>query len=261
MLLNRFWRSKSGNFALMMGVGLPAILSAVAFAVDVSTIMRAKSNLQNALDSANLASSHLSDLDINRTDAFNRYFQANVATHGELTNAQAALTVDKGVNYINTKAIASADVNLNFGFLFGQNKHIVVDASAVNRTTSWKSCWRWTTGSMAGAKSPRSRQDQQPAQPTRSGTVTTRKVHVVVVPFVTAVNVNGDGFDPAWIDMDGKSSTDGINFPTINGKRPNHMALFRQLMKDPACRQIDGMEGRQWGRPGWKGWSKTAWDL
>ena len=87
MLLNRFWRSKSGNFALLMALGLPAILSAVAFAVDVSTIMRAKSNLQNALDAANLASSHLGDLDISRTDAFDRYFQANIAGHGELANA------------------------------------------------------------------------------------------------------------------------------------------------------------------------------
>jgi len=48
------------------------------------------------------------DLDITRTDAFDRYFQANIAGHGELANAQATLTVDKGVNYIKTKAVASA---------------------------------------------------------------------------------------------------------------------------------------------------------
>ncbi|QKC84613.1 pilus assembly protein [Mesorhizobium sp. NZP2077] len=244
MILNRFWRSKSGNFALLMGLGLPAILSAVAFAVDVSTIMRAKSNLQNALDSANLASSHLGDLDITRTDAFNRYFQANIAGHGELGNAQATLTVDKGVNYIKTKAVASADVNLNFAFLFGQNKHIVVDASAVESNNQLEVVLVLdNTGSMAGARMTALRTATKSLLDTLEATKSpTRQVRASLVPFVTAVNVNGDGFDPSWIDMDGKSSTNGINFPVIDGKRLNHMALFNQL----------GLKGG-WKDTGWKG--------
>ncbi|TIT23620.1 MAG: pilus assembly protein, partial [Mesorhizobium sp.] len=50
MLLKNFWRSKRGNFALVLALGVPAILTAVAFATDVSTLMKARSNLQNALD-------------------------------------------------------------------------------------------------------------------------------------------------------------------------------------------------------------------
>ncbi|WP_027144122.1 pilus assembly protein [Mesorhizobium sp. WSM3626] len=246
MLLNRFWRSKSGNFALLMGLGLPAILSAVAFATDVSTMMRAKSNLQNALDSANLASSHLGDLDITRTDAFNRYFQANIAGHGELVNAQATLTVDKGVNFIKTKAVASADVNLNFAFLFGQSKHIVVDASAVESNNQLEVVLVLdNTGSMRGARMTALRAATKSLLDTLESTKSpTRQVRASLVPFVTAVNVNGDGFDPSWIDMDGKSSTNGINFPVIDGKRPNHMALFKQL-KDTG-----------WAEPGW---NDTGW--
>ncbi|MEI9428927.1 pilus assembly protein [Mesorhizobium sp. Cs1299R1N3] len=246
MLLNRFWRSKSGNFALLMGLGLPAILSAVAFATDVSTMMRAKSNLQNALDSANLASSHLGDLDITRTDAFNRYFQANIAGHGELVNAQATLTVDKGVNFVKTKAVASADVNLNFAFLFGQSKHIVVDASAVESNNQLEVVLVLdNTGSMRGARMTALRAATKSLLDTLESTKSpTRQVRASLVPFVTAVNVNGDGFDPSWIDMDGKSSTNGINFPVIDGKRPNHMALFKQL-KDTG-----------WAEPGW---NDTGW--
>lgn len=45
-----FWRCKSGNFALLMGLALPAILATVGFATDVSTIMRAKVSLQSSLD-------------------------------------------------------------------------------------------------------------------------------------------------------------------------------------------------------------------
>lgn len=244
MLLKKFWRSRSGNIALLLGLGLPAILSAAAFAVDVSTIMRAKSNLQNALDAANLASSHLGDLDITRTDAFDRYFQANIMGHSELANAQATLTVDKGINFIKTKAVASADVNLNFAFLFGQSKHIVVDASAVESNNQLEVVLVLdNTGSMAGARMTALRTATKSLLDTLEATKSpTRQVRASLVPFVTAVNINGDGFDPAWIDMDGKSSTNGINFPLIDGKRPNHMALFRQL----------GLNGG-WNNTGWKG--------
>ncbi|RNJ46055.1 hypothetical protein B5V01_12500 [Mesorhizobium erdmanii] len=248
MLLNKFWRSKSGNFALLMGLGLPAILSAVAFAVDVSTVMRAKSNLQNALDAANLASSHLGDLDISRTDAFDRYFQANIAGHGELANAQATLTVDRGVNFIKTKAVASADVNLNFGFLFGHNRHIAVDASAVESNNQLEVVLVLdNTGSMAGARMTALRTATKSLLDTLEATKSpTRQIRASLVPFVTAVNVNGDEFDPSWIDMDGKSSANGVNFPVIDGKRPNHMALFKQL-KDT------GWTEAGWNGTGWKG--------
>src|SRR5256885_11468228 len=112
MLLRQFGRSQSGNFSLMLALGVPAILGAVAFAVDVSTVMRAKSNLQNALDAANLASSHLGDLDITRNDAFDRYFQANIVGHGELANPQATLSVDKAVNFVKPNAVASPTLTL-----------------------------------------------------------------------------------------------------------------------------------------------------
>ncbi len=248
MLLNEFWRSKSGNFALLLGLGLPVILSAVAFAVDVSTIMRAKSNLQSALDAANLASSHLGDLDVTRTDAFNRYFQANIAGHGELASAEATLTVDKGINYVKTKAVASVDVNLNFAFLFGSTKHVEVDASAVEANNQLEVVLVLdNTGSMAGARMTALRTATKSLLDYLEAVKSpTRKIRASLVPFVTAVNLNGDEFDPSWIDMDGKSSTNGINFPVIDGKRPNHMALFKQLKKT-------GWADTGWNGTGWKG--------
>lgn len=248
MLLNKFWRSTSGNFSLVLGLGLPAILTAVAFATDVSTLMRAKSNLQNALDAANLASSHLGDLDITRNDAFDRYFQANIAGHGELGNAKATLTVDKGVNFVKTKAVASADVTLNFAFLFGKEKHIEVDASAVESNNQLEVVLVLdNTGSMAGARMTALRTATKSLLDTLEATKSpTRQIRASLVPFVTAVNVDGDEFDPSWIDMDGKSSTNGVNFPVIDGKRPNHMALFKQLKQT-------GWTEPGWNNTGWKG--------
>ncbi|MER9946707.1 pilus assembly protein [Mesorhizobium sp. M0047] len=246
MLLKKFWRSKSANFSLVMGLGLPVILTAVGFATDVSTLMRAKSDLQNALDGANLATSHLGDLDVTRNDAFNRYFQANIVGHGELGNAQATLSVDKGINFIKTKAVATADVNLNFAFLFGNSKHIAVDAAAVESNNQLEVVLVLdNTGSMAGARMTALRTATKSLLDTLESTKSpTRQVRASLVPFVTAVNVDGDEFDPSWIDMDGKSSTNGANFPTIDGKRPNHMALFKQLKETG------------WTEPGWNG---TGW--
>jgi len=250
MLLKNFWRSKRGNFALMLALGVPAILTAVAFATDVSTLMRAKSNLQNALDAANLASSHLGDIDISRTDAFNRYFQANLATHGELSNAQATLSVDKGVNYIKTKAVASADVNLNFAFLFGGDRHITVDASAMESNNQLEVVLVLdNTGSMAGARISALRQATKSLLDyLEAAKSPTREVRASLVPFVTAVNVDGPEFDPSWIDMNGKSSTNGINFPAVKGKRPDHMSLFKQLQQD-----VPALKHTGWKGTGWKG--------
>ncbi|WP_027062649.1 pilus assembly protein [Mesorhizobium loti] len=245
MLFDDFWRSRSGNFALMMGLALPAILAAIGFATDVTTIMRAKVDLQSSLDAATLASSHLTDSEADRKAAFDRYFQVNVANHGELSNAKVTLSVDKGLNYVKTKAVASADVALNFAFLFGANQHIEVDAGAVEATNNLEVVMVLdNTGSMAGAKIQALRDATKALLDNLDGAKSpNRKITAALVPFVTAVNVNGDEFDPAWIDMDGKSPNNGVNFPLLpDGSRVNHMDLFRDLA-----------EGTGWKGTGWKG--------
>lgn len=245
MFLKEFWRSQTGNFAILMGLALPAILAAVGFAIDVSTIMRAKVNLQNSLDTATLASSHLSDGEADRRQAFDRYFQVNVANHRELLNAKVTLSVDKGLNYVKTKAVASADVALNFAFLFGANQHIEVDAGAVEATNNLEVVMVLdNTGSMAGPKIKALRDAAKALLDNlEAATSPSRKVTAALVPFVTAVNINGDEFDPSWIDMDGKSPNNGVNFPLLpDGNRVNHMNLFKDLA-----------EGTGWKGTGWKG--------
>ena len=232
MGINRFWRSEAGNFALLFALAAPAILAAAGFAIDVSTVMRAKVNLQNSLDAATLSSSHLSDGEANRRLAFDGYFQANVANHPELSNAKVTLSVDKGFNYVKTRAVASADVNLNFAFLFGDNQHIEVDSGGVEATNNLEVVLVLdNTGSMAGAKIKALRDATKALLDNLDGAKSPdRKVTAAIVPFVTAVNVNGDEFDPSWIDMEGKSPNNGANFPLLaDGKRVNHMDLFKDL--------------------------------
>ncbi|TGT90059.1 hypothetical protein EN798_34915, partial [bacterium M00.F.Ca.ET.155.01.1.1] len=92
--------------------------------------------------------------------------------------------------------------------------------SSTSTTSSWLLD---NTGSMAGARITALRQATTSVLDYLEAVKSpTRPVHASLVPFVTAVNVNGPEFDPAWIDMDGQSSTNGVNFEPVDGKRPDH---------------------------------------
>lgn len=243
MLVTRFWRSTSGNFAMMFAVSLPLVLTGVGFALDVSNMMTAKSNLQNALDSAVLAASRLADKSTSRDDLFNGYFKANTSEQGNLVNPTAHLTVEQGVNYIKTTATASADVALNFGFVFGKNGHLSVKASAFESTAKLEVALALdNTGSMGDANMKALRdaandlittlQDEKKNKPER-------KIRAALVPFVTAVNIKSAGENYlTWIDqrtsvLDTDPSLNGKNFETfVSNKityRYGHWDLFSKL--------------------------------
>jgi len=257
MLVNRFLRSKSGNFAMMFAISAPAILAGVGLALDVSNLMTAKSNLQNALDSAVLAASRLADASttqtgggqpLSREEIFDRYFKANIAGKSGLDNATAKLAVDPGVNYIRTSATAEADVPLTFGFLFGGNQHVAAASSAYESTAKLEVALVLdNTGSMGDSNMKALRdgatnligilQSAKAQHPQR-------EIRAALVPFVTAVNINNPDFlkEDAWIDKRSliektKDNTyNGRNFDTVvqNGKEyyTGHWELFQRLNVD-----------------------------
>lgn len=76
-------------------------------------------------------------------------------------------------------------------------------------------------------------------------------VRVGLVPFVTAVNVNGEGFDEAWIDRDGKSLYNGWNViedalrtrRDDSGERSDHATQLRiQARQLPSGEHHCGLE-------------------
>ncbi|XIK09113.1 vWA domain-containing protein [Mesorhizobium sp. AaZ16] len=61
-----------------------------------------------------------------------------------------------------------------------------------------------------------------------------REIRAALVPFATAVNVNGEGFKKSWIDTrkrlpDNDPSLNGTNFELEDGKRLGHWELFKRL--------------------------------
>ncbi|MGB3391711.1 MAG: pilus assembly protein, partial [Pseudaminobacter sp.] len=226
---------------MMFAISFPAVLTAVGLALDVANLVAAKSNLQNALDSAVLAASRLQDASSSRQDAFDGFFAANIAGDHYLENAEAEFEVDPGINSIRTKATAHADVSLNFAFIFGQSARVTATASAYESTARLEVALVLdNTGSMGSANMQALRDAAKDLIATleeEKAKNADREIRAALVPFVTAVNINGVGFKEEWIDKrtiihpDDKS-LNGVNFDYEGGMRVGHWELFDRLKKN-----------------------------
>ncbi|WAX97298.1 pilus assembly protein [Aminobacter sp. NyZ550] len=247
-MLNRFWLSRSGNFAMMFAILLPVLLAAVGFALDIANLMKARSDLQNALDSAVLAASRLSDQTGTRQATFDAFFAANVANKPALVNAKAKLVFEQTVNEIKTTATADANIKLNFAFIFGQSSAVAATANAFESNSKLEVALVLdNTGSMGAANMAAliegSKEIIKTLQKVKADRPE-RQIRAALVPFVTAVNIkSAEGFSQSWIDMreevplDDKS-WNGKNFePNLDEKgkdksRVGHWKLFKDLEKN-----------------------------
>lgn len=232
MLVERYWASERGNFAIMFAVVLPVILASVGLVVDLSTMISAKSRLQSSLDSALLAASRLKDPNQSRQQIFDDFLAVNLMSESEIVNVQGELEVDKGLNYIETTGTVSADVKLSMMRYFGNASRVTVTSSAFESTTKLEVAMVLdNTGSMGSARMTALRGAATALVNILEGAKSAnREVRAALVPFVTTVNVKGDGYNAAWIDSQAKAPYHGANFELkSNGKPYNHLDLFTQL--------------------------------
>lgn len=230
-LAGKFWRSRGGNFTILLTVMLPMFFSAVAIAVDVNTMTRAKTKLQHALDAAMLAASRFNDKELDRKKLFDDYLAANLDGEKMMYNIVGNLEVDAGINYISTKGTASADVDLMFMQMFRRSWKVAVEARAYESRDNLEVVLALdNTGSMGEARMKELRKaatsliDILTTVHAPDGTPK-REVKAALVPFVTAVNVKGTGFKNSWIDWNAASPTHGSNFDP----KTNHIDLFAKL--------------------------------
>jgi Flp pilus assembly protein TadG len=228
-MLTRFWRSRRGNFAMMTAIALPIMVGGAGLALDVTNMINAKARLQNALDAAVLASSRLNDDRMSRADVFHSFLAANVEEGFGLSNIEADFDIDQGLNTITTRATARADVDYVLMHMFGFRHKVAVDAGATESTSKIEVVMVLdNTGSMGEARMKSLREAARSLVDILKTAVTpTREIRAALVPFVTAVNVKGEGYDPSWIDHAGKSKYHGVNFTA--GAKVNHFDLFNAL--------------------------------
>jgi Flp pilus assembly protein TadG len=245
MVIRSFWRSRSGNFAMMFALMLPAVLGAVGLAVDFASMTKAQSKLQNAIDAAVLAASRINDKATSREQIFQDFLAANIAGEPTLANVTANIEIDTGLNYISTEGSAVADVELQFGLLFGEARRIKVTASAYESRNDLEVVLALdNTGSMGSARMAELRKAATSlvdilALAHSPDSNPKRVVKAALVPFVTAVNVKGEGFSDSWIDgykdaskginREAKAKYHGAYFEPVSGKAVNHFDLFDNL--------------------------------
>lgn len=232
-MLKRFLRSTSGNFALTLAAGSPALLLGVGFSVDVTNLMSAKADLQNALDAAVMASARPGATEIPRLETFEAFFSTNVAGKQLLRDPVATLETDETVASIRNRGVAQSHVDLKFMPFFNIDPLITVSSTAYeSRKNVEVALVLDNTGSM-GADRMRALRDAANSLVDTlrgmQGGESARQVRAALVPFVTAVNIKGEGFKQEWVDTTGRNPLNGVQFDKIDGGPADHMELFDRL--------------------------------
>lgn len=249
MIVRTFLHSTEGNFAMMTAFVLPVLLGSLGLAVDYGTLSSAHSKLQTAVDSAVLAASRIDDKTLDRQQIFRDYLAGNLVGETRLSNVTSRLEIDIGLNYISTTGTASAQVGLYFSAFLGAANQVRVSASAYESRNDLEVVLALdNTGSMGSARMIELRKAATSLVDILStvhmpNSEPKRVVRAALVPFVTAVNIKGEGYKASWIDnwYDAKldknrpygAAHHGVNFDTrtLGGKAENwsHLDLFKAL--------------------------------
>jgi Flp pilus assembly protein TadG len=235
MIVRRFVASDGGNFGMMMAIATPVFVAAVGLALDISTLSNARSHLQSSLDSAVLAASRLDDASKSRDELFQAFLSTNLVNMDSISNPKGDITIDKGLNFIETKGTLTADVKLTFMRGMGDVGKVTVVSAAYEATNELEVALVLdNTGSMGSANMAALRSAATGlVDILASAKSENRKVTAALVPFVAQVNIKGEGYSEAWIDKDGKAPYHGVNFEMKNASTYyNHLDLFKHLKVD-----------------------------
>lgn len=123
-LAKSFWKSRSGNISVMMSIGMISLIGVTGIGVDYSRVMRAKSEIFAAADSAALAAARTYGTASEREAVARQVFGANVSkldTVASYTMSPENI-VREGANY-GYRVSATATVKTMFGQMFGVDKY------------------------------------------------------------------------------------------------------------------------------------------
>lgn len=215
-MLRAFLRSTNGNFAITTAVVMPAILGTVGFSIDFAHLLHVKSRLQNAADIGVVVASRGSASDAERHSIFESYLQSNFGGKG-ISITRSDIDIEAGINHLRIDGHVTASVDLFFMQHLGADKVSVV-ASTYRSTRSMEiSIVLDNTGSMgSGGISALKKASHALVDAVETGRAPNQDVRISLVPFVTAVNIKGEGFDADWIDSTGQALYNGWNFLDAN---------------------------------------------
>lgn len=123
-LARSFWRGRAGNISVMMSIGMISLVGVTGIGVDYSRVMRAKSEVYAAADSAALAAARTYGTASEREAVARRVFGVNIAKLESVATYSMAPEniVREGANY-GYRVSATATVKTMFGQMFGVDKY------------------------------------------------------------------------------------------------------------------------------------------
>lgn len=231
-MLRMFIHSTRGNIALLFALLLPVILGAVGLAVDVANLMNVKTQLQNAADVGVLVASREGASEAQRRNLFDNYLKANLSQNG-VTIVGSSVDVEAGINHLRVDGHATANVESFFMRHLGMNQVSVV-ASTFRSTKSMEiAVVLDNTGSMGtGGINALKKASHALVDAVEAGRAPNQDVRIGLVPFVTAVNVKGEGFKMDWIDTAGQSLYNGWNFLDANLRQERQSGVRRTRLPE-----------------------------
>lgn len=217
-----------GNYAVMFALSLLPVTASLGAAVDLSRALLVRARLAQALDAAGLAVGGSTGLTESQAVTLaNSYFSANYPTHEVGVPGTLSVTVTDHVVTLE----AEAKIDTSVLAAVGIDTITVSTGSEITRESKGLEVVMVldNTGSMNS-------NDKIGALRTAAtdliniifGSEThPEKLKAALVPFVTTVNVNGQGFDMSWMDTTGTAPYHGSNFDLkSDGSRHNHFDLF-----------------------------------
>jgi Flp pilus assembly protein TadG len=188
------------------------VLGALGLAIDVANLLNVKTQLQNAADVGVLVASREGASESQRRNLFDNYLKANFSENG-VTIVGSSVDIEAGINHLRVDGHATANVESFFMRHLGMNQVSVV-ASTFRSTKSMEiAIVLDNTGSMGtGGINALKKASHALVDAVESARAPNQDVRLALVPFVTAVNIKGEGFKMDWIDTTGQSLYNGWNF-------------------------------------------------
>ncbi len=212
MMKTPFLSATRGNVGMLFALSLPVVLGFVGAAVDGAYMLQVKTQLQKNVDVAVLLAARDAETDLERADIFRQYMENSLAGQN-FTVTDVDVEIEEGLNFVRINGHVTADVRLFFMHHLGI-KELTANASAFRANESLEiAVVLDNTGSMgSGGINALKRASHALVDAVEEGRGTDQDIRISLVPFVTAVNINGEGFDPDWIDADGAALYNGWNF-------------------------------------------------
>ncbi len=235
--VRRFALDQRGNVAIAFGAVLMPLLAASGVAVDYGRVSGARSALQAALDAGVVAAATESNgrTATQLTTTVQTFLDGNKGKN-PYTNLQLSVTA---ANDWTVAATASACVDVFFSNILGQtNACFSANAEAKRGKNHLEVVLVLdNTGSMsANDRIVHLRNAAKQLVNTLETAVTgNRTINIALVPFVTEVNIKGEGFNMAWMDTNAQNPLHGVNFDppagSAAGTRVNHFTLFSAMQQ------------------------------